>query len=124
VDATGVYRPSTTSWYLNDFNGAGIAFAQNQFAWDIGTTTNNKAFAGDWNGDAVSTVGFYNNTATVFTLHATNATAGSDITVVFGPVGSLPVAGRWVAGSQPPRNVGVAPGSGGYANPDDPGSGD
>ncbi len=118
-DATGVYRPSTQSWYLNDYNGAGIAFAQNQFVMDIWI---NHPVIGDWNADGQSTVGFFSTTG-VFSLHSTNATAGSDNVFVFGPAGGWPVAGRWIAGSQP--QVGVIAGNGnGNINPVQNGSGD
>jgi hypothetical protein len=122
-DSTGVYRTSVQTWYLNDFSGNGIAYSQYNFNWDIGNTATNKAFVGDWNADGISTAGFYNNSTVTFTLHSTNNTIGSDTTILFGPVGSLPVAGRWVASSAPPpQSIGIR--AGGGANPVEDGRAD
>ena len=49
--------------------------------------------AGDWNGDGVDTIGFYNSATGAFFLKNSNANGYADISFVFGVGGAAPVAG-------------------------------
>jgi subtilisin family serine protease len=107
-DSIGVYRPGNTTWYgTNNSEPSGITFGDFGFVWDIGI--DGIPFVGDWDGDAVSTVGYLRTTDGTFVLHATLATAGADNSFAFGPAGARPVAGKWTLPSRPPMNRVVIP---------------
>ncbi len=110
-DSVGIYRSSNTTWYLtNNSEPSGITFSDIDFVYDIGSAS---PVVGDWDGDGDSTSGSLTSMGT-FTLHPNNASSGSDNIFAFGPTGSKPISGKWVAGSQPPiiQNVisGASPG--------------
>jgi hypothetical protein len=119
-DSIGVYRSADQTWYLtNNSTPSGIVFSDIDFVWDIST---NAPVVGDWDGNATSTVGYFTALG-VFDLHSTNATAGSDNVFAFGPSAGKPVAGKWIAGSQPALSGVIANGqpgtSGNNSNPGD-----
>ncbi len=100
-DSIGIYRSSNLTWYMtNNSQPSGITFSDIDFVWTIGTA---HPVIGDWNGDTISTVGYFTSSG-VFDLHSTNAAAGSDNVFPFGPTNSYPIAGKWVAASTPPVN--------------------
>jgi hypothetical protein len=119
-DSIGIYRSANQTWYMtNNSTPNGITFSDVNFAWDINTA---RPVLGDWNGDGISTVGYYTN-AGVFALHSTNATTGSDNTFAFGATGGQPIAGKWTAPSQPTMAniVGGRRNDGANTNDDSPG---
>jgi polysaccharide lyase-like protein len=98
-DDIGVYRPSTTDWYLHlsPTNGesgpaANIVVGGYGIAEDI-------PVAGDWNGDGRDGIGLYRpSTGTWFLLNtAVNGAVNppSDIVTHYGISSDLPVAGDW-----------------------------
>ncbi len=99
-DSIGVYRATDQTWFMtNNSQPSGITFSDISFAWNIGTA---RPVIGDWNADVTSTVGFLTSTG-VFVLHSANAASGTDNTFAFGPANGYPIAGKWVASSQPPK---------------------
>jgi len=104
LDSIGIYRPSGTRWYMTNNGGpSGITFSDIDYLWDIGTAV---PVVGDWDGDGTTTAGFF-NTSAVFVLHPANATTGTDTIFAFGPTGAKPIAGKWIASSQPSPLNGV-----------------
>lgn len=99
-DSIGIYRSSNSTWYLtNNSTPSGITFSDINFVWNLGSFL---PVVGDWDANGSTTVGLYNNQNGTFLLHSTNAVAGTDNLFSFGPVGSKPIAGKWVTGSRPP----------------------
>jgi photosystem II stability/assembly factor-like uncharacterized protein len=96
-DGVGLYRTSNQIWYLRNNPANGVVYSDIDFTLDIAS---HSPIAGDWNGDVVSTVGYFTN-AGVFSLHSTNATAGTDNIFAFGPTNGLPVAGKWALLNRP-----------------------
>jgi len=116
-DSVGIYRSADQKWYLsNNSTPSGITFSDIDFDWTIG---GNTLVVGDWDGDGDSTVGYLTTTG-VFVLHPNNATVGTDNVFPFGPTGSKPVAGKWIAPAKPPLGGVIGGGNGGTggANPD------
>jgi endonuclease/exonuclease/phosphatase family metal-dependent hydrolase len=99
TDGIGVYRSSTQHWYLANYAAInGILYGDIDFTYDIAS---NRPVAGDWDGDGVSTFGYY-TAAGVFALHSVNGAGGSDAVFPFGPANARPVAGKWVASGSVP----------------------
>ncbi len=109
-DSIGVWRPSTTTWYLSDTLVVGgfpkPVYANRYFQFG---PANLIPFAGHWGGTSGSQVGFMRNgTAYLLTAMPANGTAvsglnfGANLTFAFGPPGALPVAGRWTASGGAP----------------------
>ncbi len=97
-DSIGIYRSSNQTWYMtNNSQPSGITFSDVNFVWNIGTA---RPVIGDWNGDNISTVGYFSASG-LFDLHSTNASIGSDNLFPFGPTNAYPIAGKWIAASQP-----------------------
>jgi hypothetical protein len=104
-DGIGVYRAANQIWYLRNAPANGVAYSDIDFTLTIGT---GLPLAGDWNADLISTVGYFTSTG-VFSLHSTNATAGSDTIFAFGPENGLPVAGKWTLPNQPAMSSIIRP---------------
>jgi len=120
LDSIGIYRPSNTMWYMtNNSEPSGITFSDINFIWDIGASI---PVVGDWNGDGITTVGCF--AGTIFVLHSTLATAGSDTIFPFGSSGSLPITGKWVSSATPNLNPIVNNPVGGFSNNIDASSAD
>jgi len=110
-DSIGVYRSSNTTWFMtNNSTPGGITFSDYNFVLDI---TTSLPVAGDWDGDGDSTPGWL-TAGGVFSLHPNNSIVGPDNVFAFGPANSKPIAGKWIAGSQPGLKV---------FNPNAPGGG-
>jgi hypothetical protein len=111
LDSVGVYRPSQSKFYLTNNNEpSGITFSQMDFIHGDGAQ--DKPFVGDWTGNAVSKPGLFRSGT--FMLRNTLSGGAPDVTFAYGAAGDMPLAGKWIPGSQPnPRSVIVAP----YPNP-------
>jgi hypothetical protein len=116
-DSIGVYRVSNTTWYLsNDSTPSGITFADVSFSWGLGS--GNQAVAGDWEGDGITTVGFYRG-VNDFTLHGALGTSGANLTVAItnAPLGGTGLVGRWGSPSAPSLTNISVPGNGSRITP-------
>lgn len=114
-DSIGVYRPSNGYFYLSNTVGGTtnnplIVFSDYSFFVTGAGATGAKQFAGDWNATGSSKVGYYGaNNLNLVDLRNTLTGGFPDTEFTYGTAGSLPVAGKWTAGSQPPRGVIVIP---------------
>jgi hypothetical protein len=98
VASVGIYRPGTQHVYLSNVNGAGITFSDLDFAYNFGA---NRLVVGDWTGDGFSRVSFFSQQFGTFNLMQTLRSESAYTSIQFGPVGSYPLAGRWVASTAP-----------------------
>jgi hypothetical protein len=112
IDRIGVFRPSTGTWYLDDFGGAGTYRSGGTTAAYDPTVTAVVQFGalgdipvvGDWLGTGTSQIGVYRpSTGQWFldtavrsagTVTGFNSTAAIDI--AFGTLGDIPVVGPWL----------------------------
>jgi predicted outer membrane repeat protein len=90
-DGIGLYRTSNQKWYLVNNPANGVVYSDIDFTLGIDV---HMPIAGDWDADSISTVGYFTASG-VFSLHSTNATAGTDNVFPFGPMSALPVTGKW-----------------------------
>lgn len=119
-DTIGIYRSGSGDWFLSNLNGNGVTFSDLNFTW---VADNNPVVIGDWNGDGVSTVGYLTATGN-FVLHPSLTGGGTDTVFAYGPVGSLPVAGKWTTFAKPPRQVIAQPANPRNLNENDSGNTD
>ncbi|MEU9824029.1 hypothetical protein [Micromonospora chersina] len=89
----GVFRPSTSTFYLRNTNSGAATIV---FKFGHGPS-GDIPVAGDWDGDGVDTVGVFRPSES--TWYLTNGTTSTDMTFKFGsgPSGDLPVVGDWNA---------------------------
>jgi hypothetical protein len=87
IDTAGVYRPSTSEFFLvNDFLGGPVK----TFVFG---TKGDLPIAGDWDGDGVDSVGVYRKSDS--TMHLTNDFGVTEQSFRFAEKADLPVAGNW-----------------------------
>ncbi len=87
IDTVGVYRPSTSEFFLvNDFLGGPVK----TFVFG---TKGDLPIAGDWDGDGVDSVGVYRKSDS--TMHLTNDFGVTELSFQFREKADLPVAGNW-----------------------------
>jgi len=87
IDTVGVYRPSTSQFFLvNDFLGGPVK----TFVFG---TQGDLPIAGDWNGDGVDGVGVYRKSDS--SMHLTDDFGVTQQVFRFAEQGDLPVAGNW-----------------------------
>ncbi len=112
LDSIGVYRSADIMWYLtNNSEPSGVTYSDVNFIWDIQTK---HPVVGDWDGNLTSTGGYFDPVTGLFSLNNVNTTPGTLNTFAFGPFGAIPIAGKWVTGTQP--NLSGVIGSGGSHN--------
>ncbi|MBX3085093.1 MAG: DUF2341 domain-containing protein [Anaerolineae bacterium] len=91
LDTVGIFRPTTTTFYLRYANSTGQADKELTF----GAATD-LPVAGDWNGDGIDTIGIYRtSTGQFFLTDAQNAPLTVDYNFVFGVPGDTPIVGDW-----------------------------
>lgn len=90
-DSVGVFRPSSSYFYLRNSLSAGFA----DTAVNLGISTD-IPLAGDWNGDGIDTIGVYRPSNSMFYLTEVNAN-GIPVThyINFGAPGDIPLVGDW-----------------------------
>ncbi|WP_148426890.1 VCBS repeat-containing protein [Micromonospora sp. AP08] len=95
VDTVGVYRPSTSTFYLRDVNSGA---ATREFKFGSGSS-GDIPVAGDWNNDGFDSVGVFRpgNSTWYLTNGTSTATNNTDYEFKFGSgsSGDIPVAGDW-----------------------------
>ncbi|MBX3086731.1 MAG: SBBP repeat-containing protein [Anaerolineae bacterium] len=90
-DTIGIFRPSTSTFYLRNSNTTGFADSQITFG-----TSSYFPITGDWNGDGIDTAGVYESSTGQFFL--TNSTANPAVlsySFVLGNPGDQPIVGDW-----------------------------
>ena len=85
----GAYRDGV--FYLRNSNNEGPA--DNTFTF--GAPSGDRPLAGDWNGDAIDTVGVFRNNTGTFYLRNNNSAGIADTTFAFGAAGDIPLIGDW-----------------------------
>jgi hypothetical protein len=83
----GVYRPSTSTFYLRTDSGEATMIPYGA-PGDI-------PLMGDWDGDGIDTVGVYRPSTSTFFLRNSNSPGFADIIFPMGDVGDIPVVGDW-----------------------------
>ncbi|MEP7285275.1 MAG: VWA domain-containing protein [Chloroflexota bacterium] len=87
-DTFGIFRPSSSTFYLRNSNTTGYADISANFG---GST--DLPLVGDWNGDGIATIGVYRSGQ--FLLKDVNSSAAPIVySFVLGVPGDLPMAGR------------------------------
>jgi DNA-binding beta-propeller fold protein YncE len=90
-DTIGIYRATTTSFYLRNSNTTGIADITSAMSYAV---AGDLALVGDWNGDGVDTIGLFRNGQ--FLLQDSNrAESAPDYSFVLGNPGDTPLMGDW-----------------------------
>lgn len=91
-DSVGVFRPATGMVYLADGGdrlGNVLALPRTEML------ASDHIVVGDWDADGADTLGFLRPDTGEFHLLLGHAPGTDDVTVVFAPAGSSPVAGSW-----------------------------
>ena len=86
--------PATATWFLKFTNGAGSA----DLAFNFGASNPNLIpVTGDWNGDGVTTIGFFDPATAAFFLRDSNDAGPATTVVTFGAGGTglIPIVGDW-----------------------------
>jgi len=92
TDTIGLFRSSSTFFFLRNTNTTGVPNIQFPF----GASTD-LPVVGDWNGDGVATIGLYRPSTSTFFLRNSNSAGVPDIQFSYGdgPGGDVPIAGDW-----------------------------
>ena len=98
IDEIGVYRPSSSRFYL-DSNGNGVWNGAAIDTTYVMGVSGDQPIIGDWNGDGIDEIGVYRPASRRFYLDANgngvwNGSA-IDVTYVMGLVGDQPIIGDW-----------------------------
>ncbi|MBX3064429.1 MAG: S8 family serine peptidase [Anaerolineae bacterium] len=95
-DTIGIYRASAGQFQMRKTNTGGAPEITVNFG-QIGKVSQNKRYAvsGDWNGDGIDTVGYYETWNARFVLTNSSDGSGPQIIVPFGVSGDLPIVGDW-----------------------------
>jgi hypothetical protein len=94
----GLFDPQTSTFYLRNSNSTGVADITVGFGNPaLSSTGQYVPLVGDWTGDGVDSVGFYDRQTATWYLRNSNTTGVADITFGFGVPGSnwVPIVGDW-----------------------------
>jgi len=98
VDETGLYRPSTQTFFLDVDGDGAISLPSGDRSFAMGAA-GDLPIVGDWNDDAVDEVGLFRPATNRFYLDANGNGAysptRSDKSYVMGAAGDLPIIGNW-----------------------------
>jgi hypothetical protein len=94
----GLYNPTTSTFYLHNFNGPGTA--ENKFSYGP-AGSNWTPMTGNWLGIGMDTVGMYNPASSTFYLRYSNSPGPANSKFVYGTAGGgwTPLSGNWQAAS-------------------------
>jgi predicted outer membrane repeat protein len=96
-DTIGIYRTSNQTFYLRTANSTGSPDFTVQFGYLCGLSVCNYPVVGDWNGDGVDTIGFYDQVTGVFVLRDANSPGVPNYSFVLGNPNDTPLSGRWTS---------------------------
>ena len=88
-DSVGVYRPSTSTFYLVNSNTSSAV----RHAYQRGVV-GDRPVAGDWDGDGTDSIGVFRSSNHTFLLMNQPDGAVSS-RIVYGQAGDVPLAGDW-----------------------------
>ncbi len=97
TDTIGVYRASNQTYYLRNTNTTGSPNTTVQYGYLCNGSVCNYPVVGDWNGDAVDTIGLYDQLQGVFLLRDANTPGAPNYSFVLGNPNDQPLAGRWTS---------------------------
>ncbi len=94
--SVGFYDPTTATWYLKNSLAPGLS----DLVFNFGPPRNDNQWVpvvGDWNGDGLDTIGFYERSTSTWYLKNSFGQGFSDVVFNFGPSNSgwVPLAGDW-----------------------------
>jgi hypothetical protein len=95
ADTIGTFKENI--FHLRHSNTAGPAELSANMRSVIGLATGDLPIVGDWNGDAVDTVGVYRSSTGFFFLSSSNTVPDALYQVLLGNPGDTPFAGKWRA---------------------------
>jgi hypothetical protein len=90
IKTPGVYRPSTSQFFLKNSNTTGVADIK--FTYGI---PGDIPVVGDWNKNGYDSIGVYRPSKSKFFLKNSNMAGVADIVVQYGIPGDIPVVGDW-----------------------------
>lgn len=93
VDTPGLYRPSTTTFYLWD-RWYDLALANADYSFAFGTA-GDLPIAADWNADGTDGIGVFRPSTGQYLLRSALNTGGADFTFLYGLGGDQPLGGDW-----------------------------
>ncbi len=99
LDSPGVYRPSEARYYLSNASSPSGQTFSDLDLW-LGNV-NDTPIVGDWTAIGHHGAGVFRPTNGQIYLKNTLTTGVSDMAVIYGNAGDIPVAGRWGIGSAP-----------------------
>ena len=94
-DTVSIYRPSEQQFYvINDLGSddGGLGAAEYSFLFGV---AGDKPFVGDFNGDAVDTVGLHRESTGLVYFRDANTTGVAEFEFIYGDPGDKLVAGDW-----------------------------
>lgn len=108
-DTVGVYRPSTGQFFLSNTTCAFCA-ATADYSFVFGIPLDIPVI-GDWDADGASGVALFRTTTNMIYFRNALSTGFADWTIVYGILGDLPLAAKWLPDSGPdsPEAPEVAP---------------
>jgi photosystem II stability/assembly factor-like uncharacterized protein len=95
ADTIGTFKDNV--FYLRHSNTTGSAELTVNMANVLGVVAGDLPVVGDWNGDAVDTVGVYRSSTGFFFLSSSNIVPDATYQVLLGNPGDTPFAGKWRA---------------------------
>jgi len=95
-DSVGLYYPADAGYYLRNTLTSGNADISFGYGW---VQPSGKPalvpFAGDWNGDGIATIGFYDPSTATWYLRNSNTAGNADMTFLYGGADSIPAVADW-----------------------------
>jgi hypothetical protein len=104
IDTIATYRPVESAWYLTNQFTTGYYEHETRYVWDANPL---RIVAGDWDANGIMSPGYFALPG-VFALRFSNEEMAGEQNFAYGynDTAIYPVAGKWQAGSQPPKPVG------------------
>lgn len=88
-DTVGLFRPSSSTWYLRNSNSYGSA---HKIPYGFPGAI---PISGDWDGNGTDTIGLYVPSTGMWSLRNSNSVGSPDFVFQYGFQGTIPVAGDW-----------------------------
>jgi DNA-binding beta-propeller fold protein YncE len=93
IDTPGLYRPSTSTFYLWD-RWAMLSIANAEYVVTLGTS-GDRPIVGDWDGDGKDSLGYFRPSTNTFYLRNALGAGSADYTIAYGTAGDVPLGGDW-----------------------------
>ncbi|MBS0570350.1 MAG: hypothetical protein JSS28_07070 [Proteobacteria bacterium] len=93
IDTPGLYRPSTSTFYLWD-RWANLSIANAEYVVVFGSS-GDRPIVGDWNGDGKDSLGTFRPSTNTFYLRNALTAGAADYTIAYGAAGDIALGGDW-----------------------------